>query len=179
MRRLLIIILTFFAISCSSVHYNSLHKSSDYSKINKLKSELLTLSNNKEEASELASLAVTYPRVLANRYKLVTPPQYHNFLVNSGQRDRGLCYHFVQDIQKEINSRNFKSFSFKWGVANQNKLNEHNVIVVMPKNGEDFSNGVILDGWRDSGELYFSKVKDDSEYSFVEWKEGTRKLKGY
>jgi hypothetical protein len=179
LRRLFIIILTFFAISCSSVHYNSLHKVTDDKKVALLKKELLTLSNNKEEASELATLAITYPRVLANRYHLVSPPQYHNFLVNTGKRSRGLCYHFVEDIQKEINRRNFKSFSFKWGVANQNKLNEHNVIVVMPKSGGDFKEGVILDGWRNSGELYFTKVKDDPEYSFKEWAIGDKKLKEY
>ena len=180
MRALIILILSFFLINgCGSVKYGNLHKSNDYQKIELLKKELATLSNNKQEIQELAALAITKPRELANRYNLATPPQYHNFLVNSGQRSRGLCYHFVQDIQSEINSRNFKSFSFKWGVANQNRLNEHNVIVVMPKNGGDFRDGVILDGWRDSGELFFCKVKDDTEYNFKEWKEGSKKLSSY
>ena len=179
MRLLLTIILTFFTISCSSVNYPTLNKDTDYKKIDKLTKELLSLSDNKQEATELATLAIRYPRALANRYKLVSPPLYHNFLVNSGKRERGLCYHFVQDIQKEINSRNFKSFSFKWGVANQNMLNEHNVIVVMPKKGGNFDDGIILDAWRNSAELYFSKVKDDKEYSFTEWIDGTNKLKEY
>ena len=152
MRAFIILILSFFLISgCGSVKYSNLHSSNDYQKIEKLKKLLSTVSSNKEEVNELATLAITKPRELANRYNLATPPQYHNFLVNSGQRSRGLCYHFVQDIQKEINSRGFKSFSFKWGVANQNKLDEHNVIVVMPKNGGNFEDGIILDGWRDSG----------------------------
>ena len=178
MRAFIILILSFFIISgCGSVKYDNLHKADDYQKIERLKNMLLTISSNKKEINELAALAITKPRELANRYNLATPPQYHNFLVNSGQRSRGLCYHFVEDIQNEINARGFKSFSFKWGVANQNRLNEHNVIVVMPKNGGDFREGIILDGWRNSGELYFSKVKDDNEYHFVEWKDGNKKLR--
>jgi hypothetical protein len=180
MRAFVILILSFFLINgCGSVNYSNLHRADDYQKIERLKKMLSTLSSNKQEVDELAALAVSKPRELANSYKLVTPPQYHNFLVNSGQRSRGLCYHFVQDIQSEINSRHFKSFSFRWGVANQNRLNEHNVIVVMPKNGGNFKDGVILDGWRNSGELYFTRVKDDNEYHFVEWKEGDKKLMSY
>jgi len=49
----------------------------------------------------------------------------------------------------------------------------------MPKNGGNFEDGIILDGWRDSGELYFSKVKDDNEYHFREWTEGSKKLLSY
>jgi len=177
MRAFVILFLSFFLISgCGSVKYSNLHKASDSRKIERLKDMLSTLSSNKKEVNELAILAITKPRELANRYNLASPPQYHNFLVNSGKRSRGLCYHFVEDIQQEINSRHFKSFSFKWGVANQNKLDEHNVIVVVSKNGGSFKDGVILDGWRDSGELYFSKVKDDPKYKFVEWIEGSKRL---
>jgi hypothetical protein len=180
MRLLFAVIFSIFIINgCGSVKYSSLHKSSDFQKIKRLKQELSTLSNNKTEVNELAMLAIVTPRELANRYNLVSPPQYHNFLVNSGQRSRGLCYHFVEDIQHKINQRDFKSFSFRWGVANQNRLNEHNVIVVMPKSGGNFGDGIILDGWRNSGELYFGKVKDDSEYKFVEWQEGDRMLEGF
>ncbi len=168
-----ILILVFFG--CSSIKYNTLYSNNDYHKIEKLKRELISIGGNKEEAEELATLAIIKSKELANSYNLVSPPIYHNFLVNSGQRKKGLCYHFVEDLYKEIKSRNFKSFKFKWGRANANKLNEHNVIVVLSKN-TPWGNGIILDAWRNSGKLYFNKVKSDKKYHFIEWKEGNRRL---
>jgi hypothetical protein len=164
-----------FLAGCTAVHYSSLHESSDTASINSLSRMLKEISGNKEESKELATLAVTYSKVLANRYNLVSPPSYHNFLVNVGEREKGLCYDFVDDLMVEINSRGFKSFQFRWGRANGNALNEHNVIVVLGK-GVSFHDGVVLDAWRNSGKLFFTKVKDDPKYRFKEWKEGDKRI---
>ena len=178
MKRLFLILITLFVlIGCGSVNVKSIYTPKDNAKIARLTNELENLSHNHKESSELAILGITYPRVLAKEYNLVSPPSYHNFLVNQGLRKRGLCFHWVEDLNKEIKSRNFKSFDFKWGRANANKLNEHNVLVVVAKGSNDFKNGIIFDAWRNSGELLFHKVKDDSEYIFKEWQEGDRKLK--
>ncbi len=178
MRILIAIFTIIFALnSCSSIKYSSTYSIKDNYKIEKLTNMLTELGGDKNEAKELATLAVTHSKKLANDYNLVSPPQYHNFLVNSGQRERGLCFHFVEDLMKEINSRGFKSFDFKWGRANPDKLDEHNVIVVVKKGSSDFNNGVILDAWRNSGNLYFIKVKDDPKYRFKEWLEGNKRIK--
>jgi hypothetical protein len=174
-------IFTIFAIifilsGCGSVKYNSLYTHRDNSKIDKLTTMLVGIGGSALEAKELASLAIRGSKELANRYNLVSPPQYHNFLVNSGQRSRGLCFHFVEDLMSEINSRGFKSFKFKWGRANADKLDEHNVIVVLGKNS-NFKDGIVLDAWRNSGDLLFLKVKDDPKYNFIEWEEGNRRIK--
>jgi len=177
MKKIILILLALFALnSCGSVVYKQIHTPQDNPKIMRLTKELLTVSDNKKEAKELATLAVTYPKVLANRYRLVSPPLYHNFLVNSGQRERGLCFHFVEDIMQEINTRGFKSFKFRWGRANADKLDEHNVIVVTGNKDSNFGDGIILDAWRHSGDLYFLRVKDDPKYKFIEWDEGNRRI---
>ncbi len=167
--------LVLFLSACSSIHYKTLYSLEDTNKIQKLKTQLLKIGADPSEAQELATLAVIKSKELANAYNLVSPPQYHNFLVNSGKRERGLCYHFVQDLDKEIRLRHFKTLHFKWGVANQNRLNEHNVIVVLGKNTK-WEDGIILDAWRKSGKLFFTRVKDDKEYHFKEWKEGSDTL---
>jgi len=169
---LAIILLLFFINSCGSVKYNNLYTQNDKIKAKKLERMLLTLSDNKEEASTLATLAITHSKRLANEYNLTSPPLYHNFLVNSGQRQKGLCYDFVDDLMKEINKRDFQSFYFRWGRANANKLNEHNVIVVFGDKESRWEEGVVLDAWRDSGKLFFTKVKDDKKYNFLPWEEG-------
>jgi hypothetical protein len=179
-KRVLLILLLIFSINgCGSVNYANLHTIEDNPKISKLTKMLIELGGNPNEARELAVLAVSHSKELANEYHLVSPPLYHNFLVNSGKRKRGLCFHFVEDLTKEIKSRNFKSFDFRWGRANADKLNEHNVIVVLKKGSKDFKNGIILDAWRHSGKLYFTKVKDDPEYNFVPWAEGDRRMATY
>lgn len=176
MRRVFFLfVVTLFLAGCTSVHYNTLHEQSDTAPIESLGKMLEEISKDKQESKELATLAVTYSKVLANRYNLVSPPSYHNFLVNSGEREKGLCYDFVDDLMVEIRSRHFKSFQFKWGRANADALNEHNVIVVLSK-GVPFGDGVVLDAWRHSGKLYFVKVKDDPKYRFREWIEGDKRV---
>ncbi len=170
-----ILFLILFLSGCSSVHYNTPYQSSDKPRIQKLANMLMQLSHDPIESKELATLAVTHSKVLANRYNLVSPPLYHNFLVNSGQREKGLCYDFVDDLMAEIRTRNFKHFRFRWGRANADQLDEHNVIVVLGSN-TPFQEGIILDAWRNSGILYFTKVKDDPKYSFKPWLEGDRRI---
>ena len=180
MRHFVTILILFFIINgCGSIKYKNLHTIKDNNKIEKLNNMLVSLGGTKQESIELAILAITKSKELANSYNLVSPPTYHNFLVNSGQRKRGLCFHFVEDLAKEINSRNFKSFDFRWGRANADKLNEHNVIVVLKKGSSDFKNGIILDAWRNSGNLLFLKVKNDPKYNFTPWKEGDNKIANY
>ena len=174
-RALAIVFTLLFFSSCGTIHYSSLYQSRDNEPIDKLTKMLKAISHDPKESRELATLAVTHSKVLANRYNLVSPPLYHNFLVNSGQREKGLCYDFVDDLMAEIRTHRFKHFRFRWGRANANELDEHNVIVVLGKN-TPFQEGVILDAWRNSGILYFTRVKDDPKYTFHPWSEGDRRI---
>ncbi len=92
--------------ACSSIHFDdvSIDKkgntvvkaivSEDEKKIVELYNAIMTLGPNivQSEAKFVAREAVLYPKILANRYKLMNPPLYHNVLVNYGKRPRGLCY---------------------------------------------------------------------------------------
>jgi hypothetical protein len=44
-------------------------------------------------------------------------------------------------------------------------LYEHNALIVMAKGG-NIKEGIIIDPWRNAGELYFSKVADDPKYNW-------------
>jgi len=115
------------------------------------------------EAKLLAHEAVAYPKVLANKYKLVKPPYFHNILVNYGYREDGLCWQWTRDMAKHIQARNWKSFDFFHGTANRRRFNEHNSLVVTAK-GKGVREGMLLDPWRNSGELYWKMTKDDPKY---------------
>jgi len=118
------------------------------------------------EARDVADTTIFYAMSLAEEYELTWPPIFHNMLVNYGFRPRGLCIHWCYDILALHRSKNYKTMEFHWGVANEgNRKNgrfayEHSSPVVTPMGG-DFYGGIVLDAWRDSGELKFGKIADD------------------
>jgi hypothetical protein len=89
-------------------------------------------------------------------------------MVNLGFRERGLCTHWTEDLLKRIQGLGLKSLDLHWGIANHDILLrlEHSSVVITAK-GQSFEEGLVLDPWRHSGELYWTPVKDDS-YS---WKQ--------
>ena len=111
---------------------------------------------------------LSYSYQLKDDYKLVSPPLFHNFLVNIGTKKRGLCWHFAYDMLAHIKSLKLTSFDYYIGGANiDDYWEEHNSLVITC-NGCKFSEGIVLDPWRNSGKLFFSKVKDDLKYN---WKQ--------
>ncbi len=129
---------------------------------------LLNLNKNIKEsdASLLAKKAIFYSSFLKNKYKLVKPPLYHNFLVNIGLKKRGLCWHFAYDMLKMAKNLKLNSFDYYIGGANINNYwSEHNSLVVTCK-GCSFEEGIVMDPWRKSGELYFNFLKNDKEYKW-------------
>ena len=142
----------------------------DVLKIEELRKAIMNLGPNivPSEANFVAREAVLYPKVLANRYKLMSPPLYHNVLVNYGKRPRGLCWQWTHDMGKQIN-RPMKSLAFFHGVAfRRNYWKEHSTLVVSAK-GKGVPDGIILDPWRNSGDLFWSRVKDDKKYPWVQF----------
>lgn len=131
--------------------------------ISGLKQELLSLSPNvsEQEATILAHDSVVYSMVLANKYKLTYPPLWHNVLVNSKKRPRGLCYHWQRDLMAHFRKKNLQTFDLKEGVAYEKDYwREHNTMVVTAK-GQPFNSGVVIDPWRNSGVLAWAPVTND------------------
>ena len=168
--------------ACSSVHFDgvSVDKQGstqvsaivpeDIQKIEALRKAIMSLSPDivPSEANFVAREAVLHPKVLSNRYRLMSPPLYHNVLVNYGKRPRGLCWQWTHDMGKQIN-RPMKSLTFYHGVAfRRNYWKEHSTLVVAAK-GKGVADGIVLDPWRNSGNLFWSHVKDDTKYPWVEF----------
>ena len=84
-----------------------------------LKKDLESLSNDidEKEAFLIANTAIRFSMVLANQYELVRPPLLHNHLVNTGQKKRGLCFHWARDLIKRLRELDQKSFDFHCGFA--------------------------------------------------------------
>jgi hypothetical protein len=133
-------------------------------KIAALRNDLAALNGltNLTEAGQLAETAISYSYHLAEEYRLVRPPILHNLLVRIGLRDRGLCYQWTEDLMRRLYLLELKNFQLHWGVAYRgSEFREHNTVVVTAR-GQPFAYGIVLDPWRNSGELYWARVKNDS-----------------
>lgn len=119
------------------------------------------------EANKVASIAVLYPLQLTKDYRLTDSPIVHNMMVNHGIRERGLCIHWTEDLMRKLATLKVTSLKFYWGVANREATFrlEHSSVIVSPSE-LSFHDGIVLDGWRDSGNLYFSPVTSDK----YDWK---------
>ena len=129
-----------------------------------LQHELAALSENADagESHLLAEAAIRHSRSLAGEYRLAHPPILHNLLVNAGLKERGLCWHWTEDLLDRLGELPLPSYQLHWGIAHRGKIfREHNSVIVTAR-GREFTTGIVLDPWRDSGELYWVSVGRES-----------------
>ena len=119
-----------------------------------------------DEARRAAEVAVRHPLELAEQYELTTPPLWHNTLVNLGIKPRGLCVHWTRDLLAELRGLRLTTLQTHWGVANAEATFriEHSTAIITVR-GKPMDTGIVLDPWRNSGSLFWSRVGED-EY---EW----------
>jgi len=126
----------------------------------------LDTSISKEETLALSKDIFQKTEALTKEFKMTSPPQYHNFLVNIGLREKGLCYHWSDALYIYFTHQSYPSFEFHLMGANIGEYwTEHNVMVIVAK-GSSVEEGIIIDPWRESGRLYLSKVKEDTKYTW-------------
>ena len=130
---------------------------------------------SKAEAMQLSKDIFEHTEKLSKAFNMTSPPLWHNFLVNVGMREKGLCYHWSDALYVYLLQKNHASFEFHLMGANIGEYwYEHNVLVVVEKGGK-IGEGIIIDPWRDSGNLYFSKAQEDTQYHWQH--RGTRGCK--
>ena len=116
------------------------------------------------EAVQLSKDIFYKTQQLTKEFEMTSPPQLHNFLVTVGIREKGLCYHWSDALYLYLSEKNYNAFEFHLMGTNIGEyFYEHNALVVVSK-GRNTQEGVIIDPWRNSGKLYFSKIEDDPEY---------------
>ena len=115
------------------------------------------------EAELVSVTAHTTSRSLAHEYRIVLNPEFQNFLINIGVRQRGYCAHFARDIGARLKTLKLKTLVLHWGAAYARTSGEDNCLVVTARN-QPFQDGILLDGWCRAGRLFWSPVKKDYEY---------------
>ena len=115
------------------------------------------------EAEALSYTAHTTARRLKKEYRVVLNPEFTVFLYNVGLRKRGWCGHWAQDIGAELKKLEPKTLVLHWGEAYQGTSSENNALVITARN-QRFEDGILIDGWRRAGRLFWCPLKLDHEY---------------
>ncbi len=118
------------------------------------------------EARLAADTAHTYSLKLAEEYHVVRPALLHNVCVNLGFRQRGLCYQWADDLTDKLQSLGLRTLVLHRGVARLETSREHSSVVLTAP-GQDFKEGIVLDAWRHSGHLFWSRASAD-KYPWIE-----------
>ncbi len=113
-----------------------------------------------DEVPRLAQALLESSANLAREYRVQPPALWHNFLVNIGLRDKGLCCHWTQDLLGEIKALGLINYRALWGVSRHGTWREHSCVVVTAAGGR-FETGLVMDPWRNAGNLFWTRVADD------------------
>lgn len=164
-RLILSTLLAALMLSCTAIGHQDPGPESPLSgqeaQLARLESDLtLLLGYRDRETVCLAQTVLSATDRLARDYRVQPPALWHNFLVNVGLRDRGLCCHWTQDLLRAIEALGLKKYDASWGVSRYGTWREHNSVVVTAA-GQDFEAGVVLDPWRNAGDLHWAPVATD------------------
>ncbi|MBD3793058.1 MAG: hypothetical protein IE889_02705 [Campylobacterales bacterium] len=118
------------------------------------------------EAQKFAWESLNYAQRLAQDYEVVAPALWHNTLVNIGVKKRGLCYQWAEDMLDHLLRQNYQTIQLYVVGSDIGNYFEHNALVVTGI-GESYRDGIVLDAWRNSGDLFFVHLTEDKKY---EWK---------
>ncbi|AAV94453.1 hypothetical protein KQ247_14515 [Ruegeria pomeroyi] len=119
------------------------------------------------EAQRAAEISYSYGRQLARDYNVTSSPIVHNAKVLNGFRERGLCVHYAQDMQKRLNQENFRTLVVHRAIAEPDSIwrIDHST-AILSRRGDDMFDGVVLDPWRYGGELFWSLTREDTRYNW-------------
>ena len=138
----------------------------DEKSISDLRNALIALSPrtvDPREAQLLSETAHHTSRSLAREYGVDGDPAIHNYLIRIGVKKKGICADYTHDIGARLRDLRFKTLMLHWGTAWEKESDENNALIVTAIN-QSFYEGIVLDGWRRSGRLFWVQVRDDAEY---------------
>ena len=168
--RLLLSLLACLLQACASSNpVVSLPPFVEQQRIEELQLAILSLdaSIDRSEARHAATIAIEYPLELARQYEITDPPLVHNMLVNLGLKPRGLCVDWTADLLTRLREERFHSLDLHWGIANyDNTFRIEHSTVIISAHAQTLQQGLVLDPWRHSGQLFWARTGEDPNYQW-------------
>jgi len=123
--------------------------------------------NIPEQEAKILSQDILYRSTALERsFDRSTAPWVHNFMVNVGLKEKGLCYQYADGLYSYLKKRDYPHFDFHLAGAHIGEYwREHNTLVVTAKDG-NLQDGIVIDPWRKQGEVFVAKLKDDKVYAW-------------
>src|SRR5262249_22949304 len=143
------LVVTFAA--CTSVY------AKDEKSINDLHNALIALSPRTVDPREdalMSEVAHRNSHLCAKDYSDHSDTDMHNYLIKVGARKKGICADYTRDIGAKLKEFHFKTLVLHWGAAWPKESDENNALVVTAQN-QPFLDGIVLDGWRRGGRLFW------------------------
>src|SRR5207247_5549668 len=111
-----------------------------------------------DEAQRVAESAYATAAQLRRDYGVIGgPPSFHNFLFNLGIRKRGLCFQWAEDLLVQLAALKLRTLELHWAEARPGSWRAHKCVVITAKDRR-FREGILLDSWRPSGQLFWSLI---------------------
>lgn len=118
------------------------------------------------EAGRAAHIAYTYSRQLAAEYEIQDPPLIHNAMVANGERERGLCNHWAEDLHRRLSQEGFRTLSVRRAISPRSPFRIiHHTAVITPRGGTIYD-GIVLDPWRNGGLVHWDRTTADEKYDW-------------
>ncbi|MFZ5963788.1 lipoprotein [Thalassococcus sp. BH17M4-6] len=122
---------------------------------------------NPKEASRAARIAVEMPLQWAKDWNVVDAPLVHNFKVIHGLREKGLCRHWADALQRAMAAEGFRTLALHRAIANAHTVSLEHATLILSARGQGWEDGLILDPWRiGQGRLWFGRLADDTRYTW-------------
>lgn len=157
------ILLLTFVTSC--VNHGSYAMRAERASLLSRDLQRLSTTVSPSEADKMATTAIEQSIRISEKYKPIRIAWLNNSLVNIGLRDRGLCYHWRNDLFPPLFELKSKTLKLRLATSSRGKYFEHNAIVVTAENLA-FEQGLILDPWRGGGRLWWGRF-DQDKYPWV------------
>ena len=110
------------------------------------------------EAAVLAATAVREAREISRQFRVMGPAWFHNCLVNTGVRERGLCWHYMTEMYLRLAPLEPRYFEIHCGVRDSGRLFLEHHCVALTARGQPYPTGLVLDPWVKGGNLVFFPV---------------------
>lgn len=118
------------------------------------------------EARRAAEIAHSYPLQLKSEWQITDPPLVHNAKVHAGLRPRGLCNQWAEDMRARLEAEEFRTLDFDWATSPPTLFRIIHHTAVVSAAGDTVMEGIVLDPWRYSGQLFWAPLRQDTAYNW-------------